>query len=137
MNTHRDDRDTNRRDRRFSHAGNAVGLRGELTDGLRRRIMAALRLSSLYVAFGRRSKLGALGAGAVTATFGMVGLLAPGQAFAVGGVYINDQQDVGCVFLGDSVATPAAGTPFFGGTWGGGCNPGYSTQTTETVFFRR
>ncbi len=63
MNTYNDDRDATSRHRRFSHAGNAVGLRGELTDGLRRRIMAALRLSSLYVAFGRRSRLGALGAG--------------------------------------------------------------------------
>ena len=59
---------TDRRVHRVAHVGYAVGIHGELTDGMRRRIMAVLRMSSLFVAFGRRTSLGALGAGAIAAT---------------------------------------------------------------------
>ncbi len=63
MTKHNDKTDPARARRGFAHAGFVVGIQGELTNGMRRRIMAALRLSSLCIAFGRRSRLGALGRG--------------------------------------------------------------------------
>ncbi len=52
MNTQRKNPNTTRANGRATHLGYAVGIRGDLTDGMRRRIMAVLRSPASAWAWG-------------------------------------------------------------------------------------